>query len=105
MEDYGLKTLRLQFKKKGVFYTPKEQAELVKSFIDVENYSEVYDPTCGRGNLLSVYGDDIVKYGQDIDEGLFEVKEFVSNVSSATGLQTLITPKVWKPLDCYTKKN
>jgi len=68
LEDYSLKALRQQFKAKGVFYTPKEQAELIKSFIDIEGYTEVYDPTCGRGNLLSVYGDDIAKYGQDIDE-------------------------------------
>lgn len=65
--DYSIKKIRQEFKEKGVFYTPPELAEYMKSLIDIK-YDNVYDPTCGRGNLLSSFDDDIKKYGQDIEE-------------------------------------
>ncbi len=43
--SYNLKTIRQEFKEKGIFYTPPELAEFVKNLVDVE-YTEVYDPTC-----------------------------------------------------------
>lgn len=61
----NLKNMRKQFKEKGVFYTPKEDTLKFKKLIDIE-YNEVYDPTCGQGNLLSVFEDDIKKYGARI---------------------------------------
>ena len=63
---YDIKTIKRQFKQQGIFYTPPELAELLKSYIDI-NVTEVYDPTCGRGNLLSVFDDNVIKYGQDIN--------------------------------------
>ena len=39
-----------------------ELSEYLKSLVDKE-IKNVYDPTCGRGNLLSVFGDEIKKYG------------------------------------------
>jgi len=66
MSDYSLKTIRDQFRAQGIFYTPPELAHFIMTLIP-ENAKRVYDPTCGRGSLLSVFGDDVSKYGQDID--------------------------------------
>lgn len=66
MNDFNMKSIKEDFKKKGIFYTPKEMGEYFKTFIDVP-YQEVYDPTCGHGNLLSVFGNEIKKYGQEIN--------------------------------------
>ena len=84
MQDYSIKSIRSEFKSKGVFYTPRELGEKLKSLIDVE-YANVYDPTCGRGYLLSVFDDDIEKYGQEIDAAALEdarmgLKNFVGEV-------------------------
>lgn len=75
MEDYSIKSIRKEFKEKGIFYTPKDLAEYMKSFIDIENYKNAYDPTCGRGNLLEVFGDEIEKYGQEINQDEFIIAQ------------------------------
>ena len=62
----SIKNIRQEFKDKGVFYTPLALAERLKSYIDIKPKT-VYDPTCGAGNLLSVFDDDIIKYGQELD--------------------------------------
>lgn len=80
--DYSLKTLRQGFKERGVFYTPPELAEYMKSLVDIEFHS-VYDPTCGRGNLLSSFSDDIAKYGQDIEQEA--IKYCHQNLKNFTG--------------------
>ena len=85
MKDYSIKSIRDEFKSKGVFYTPKELGERLKSLADVD-YKNVYDPTCGRGYLLSVFGDDVVKYGQEIDkEALKEAKTNLKNFIGEVG--------------------
>lgn len=66
MKQKSIKNIRQEFKDKGIFYTPKALAEKLKSYVDIEPQS-VYDPTCGAGNLLSVWGDKIKKYGQELD--------------------------------------
>ena len=63
---HNLKSIKEQFKAKGVFYTPKELAETLRSYLP-KNIEEVYDPTCGCGDLLSIFDDDVRKYGQEID--------------------------------------
>ena len=63
----NLKTTREHCRNQGIFHTPIELAQLMKEFVDVQDYDDVYDPTCGHGNLLSVFPDDINKYGQEID--------------------------------------
>ena len=85
VKDYSIKSIRDEFKSKGVFYTPKELGERLKSLVDVD-YKNVYDPTCGRGYLLSVFGDDVVKYGQEIDkEALKEAKTNLKNFIGEVG--------------------
>lgn len=65
--EYNLKSIKEDFKSKGIFYTTPELAGYMKSLIDID-YNEVYDPTCGDGGLLSVFEDNIKKYGQEINE-------------------------------------
>lgn len=91
MKDYSVKAIRKQFKEKGIFYTQKELAEYIKSLLP-KNVDKVYDPTCGNGGLLSVFGDDVEKYGQDInEEQLEEAKERLTNFHGVSG-DTLKSP-------------
>lgn len=85
MADYNLKSIKKEFKAKGVFYTTNETALLMKSFIDIE-VNEVYDPTCGDGSLLSVFDDDVKKYGQEINNNqLEEAKNRLNNFCGYCG--------------------
>lgn len=67
MKQKSIRNIRQEFKKNGVFYTPPELAEKLKSYVDFK-VRNVYDPTCGAGNLLSVFPEDVEKYGQELDE-------------------------------------
>lgn len=62
----SLKQLRKDYKEHGVFYTDSKLAEIIKQFIPAD-VKEVYDPTCGSGALLSAFGDDVAKYGQELN--------------------------------------
>lgn len=66
MKEKSIKNIRQEFKQHGIFYTPPALAERLKSYIDI-NPKSVYDPTCGAGNLLKVFDDNIKKYGQELD--------------------------------------
>lgn len=66
MKQKSIKNIRKEFKDNGIFYTPPEVAEKLKTYIDIEPKA-VYDPTCGTGNLLRVFPDDVKKYGQELD--------------------------------------
>jgi type I restriction enzyme M protein len=84
-EDYNLKSIKEQFKNAGVFYTPPELAEWLKSLLPL-NPKSVYDPTCGRGALLSVFDDSVEKYGQDIDSRAVEdASKYLVNFHGAAG--------------------
>ena len=84
-EDFNLKSIREKFRANGVFYTPPEQAEMLKQYAP-DNLTDVYDPTCGRGGLLQVYGDDVIKYGQDIDaEAVEDCKKLWPDGNFITG--------------------
>lgn len=67
MKQKSIKNIRQEFKNNGIFYTPLALAERLKSYVDIEPES-VYDPTCGVGNLLSVFPENVKKYGQELDE-------------------------------------
>lgn len=82
MNQYSIKSIRANFKDKGIFYTPPELAELVKSYIDFTP-EMVYDPTCGDGALLSVFPDDTKKYGQEINQEQLDVA--IDRLKSFTG--------------------
>lgn len=66
MKQKSIKNIRQEFKDNGIFYTPLVLAERLKSYVDIEPQS-VYDPTCGAGNLLSVFHENVRKYGQELD--------------------------------------
>lgn len=66
MKQKSIKNIRQEFKNNGIFYTPPAIAERLKSYVDIEPES-VYDPTCGAGNLLSVFPENVKKYGQELD--------------------------------------
>jgi len=48
MRKFNLKSIKEEFKSKGIFYTQPELAEFMKSLVDIE-ITDVYDPTCGDG--------------------------------------------------------
>lgn len=92
MEDYSVKNIRQGFRDKGIFYTTKELSEYLKSLFPVEDVKEIYDPTCGHGNLLAVFADNVIKYGQDInEEGIDYAKENIPNFKGYLG-DTLTDP-------------
>lgn len=100
MSGYNLKSIKEDFKSKGIFYTTNELALLMKSFIDID-INEVYDPTCGDGSLLSVFDDNIKKYGQEINDHQIEVaKNKLMNFTGYCG-DTLTNPAfVGKKFKC-----
>lgn len=85
MSDYSIATIRKEFRKQGLFYTPPALAELLKNLLP-ESPRRVYDPTCGRGNLLSVFDDSVEKYGQDIDaSAVHDAQKTLVNFKGACG--------------------
>lgn len=88
---YDIKSIRRDFKEKGIFYTTPELANYLKSFLPAE-VKEIYDPTCGNGGLLSAFGDDVIKYGQDINgEQVKFAEEHLQNFIGVAG-DTLKNP-------------
>lgn len=89
---YDIKSIREEFKAKGVFYSDTAMAELLKNFMPAD-ITEVYDPTCGDGALLSVFPDDVRKYGQELNPEQAKVAmERLVNAEIAAG-DTLADPK------------
>lgn len=72
--SYDIKSIKQDFKDKGIFYTTPELAIYLKGFLP-EDVHEIYDPTCGDGGLLSVFDDAVEKYGQDINKDQVEVAQ------------------------------
>lgn len=53
---------------------------------------EIYDPTCGNGGLLNAFDDDVIKYGQDINEEQVKfAEEHLKNFIGVVG-DTLKSP-------------
>lgn len=91
--SYSVKSIRKQFAEHGVFYTDQKLAKMLCDIVSAEgNVTEVYDPTCGCGNLLSVFPDNIVKYGQELNpEQAEEARKRLVNSNIVTG-DTLTAP-------------
>ena len=60
------KAFRNSLREAGAFYTPQALAMKMRAQLP-ERVAEVYDPTCGDGGLLRIFGDDVRKYGVEID--------------------------------------
>lgn len=87
---YNIKSIRQDFKSKGVFYTDTKLAERLKMLIG--ECTEVYDPTCGDGALLSVFDNDVKKYGQELNAEQLQVcQERLVNFEGYAG-DTLVSP-------------
>ena len=83
---YNIKTIKKEFKEKGIFYTSDEMAKTIKKYVNNDRPKSVYDPTCGDGALLSVFDDDIPKYGQEINAEQLEVaKQRLKNFTGICG--------------------
>ena len=90
-QSKSLKQLRNDYKEHGVFYTDPKLAEIIKQIIPVD-VEEVYDPTCGNGALLSAFGDDVVKYGQELNpRQAEETQKALKNAHIVAG-DTLLEP-------------
>ena len=63
--EKNMKNIRAEFRANGIYYTPPELAETIKSYVDFIP-KKVYDPTSGQGNLLAVFDDNVEKYGQEL---------------------------------------
>lgn len=87
---YNVKSVREDFKKSGIFYTPRPLAEYMRSFLP-EKITEVYDPTCGHGSLLEIFPDAVKKYGQDINPEAVEAARAIPN-SEIVCDDTLLSP-------------
>lgn len=72
MKQKSLKNIRQEFKDNGIFYTPPELAKKLKSYVNFQP-ENVYDPTCGAGNLLRVFHENVKKYGQELDAEQLEL--------------------------------
>ena len=82
---YNIKSIKEEFKAKGIFYTQPELAKYMMSLVDIE-ISDVYDPTCGDGSLLACFPDDLPKYGQEINDHQLKVaNERLNNFTGYCG--------------------
>lgn len=90
-KDFSAKAYRNGLKEKGVFHTDTKLAEIIKSY-GKKSPKNVYDPTCGVGTLLSVFDDDIPKYGQELTEDYLDVaRKTLKNFTGEVG-DTLKNP-------------
>lgn len=82
---YNIKSIKQEFKSKGIFYTQPELAKYMMSLIDIE-ITDVYDPTCGDGELLACFPDELPKFGQEINDHQLNVaSERLSNFTGYCG--------------------
>lgn len=83
--EHSLKAKRKAFQKTGEFYTPEKMARYMRTFLP-EEVKEVYDPTCGGGNLLKIFPDEVKKYGQELNaEPLEWCRENIPNFEGYIG--------------------
>lgn len=75
----------------GIFYTDPKLAQAIREHLPA-SVKEVYDPTCGIGNLLASFPDDVRKYGQELDaESAEEAAKNLVNAEIVAG-DTLVSP-------------
>lgn len=83
------KAFRNSLREAGAFYTPQALAMKMRAQLP-EHVAEVYDPTCGDGGLLRIFGDDVRKYGIEIDGAEAEKARSIPNSTIFAG-DTLAT--------------
>lgn len=87
MATHSIKGLRAEFREQGKFHTPPALAQFLHDLIpDADGVRDVYDPTCGAGNLLAVFPDSTPKFGQDIDAvAVADAQERLENFAGVVG--------------------
>lgn len=98
MKQKSIKNIRQEFKDNGIFYTPPELAKRLFEYVDIKPQS-VYDPTCGAGNLLKVFPDDVEKFGQELDKEQLELVD-IPNFTGYAGDTLLDDGFKGKKFDC-----
>lgn len=83
------KAFRDNLRASGAFYTPEALAKKMRVQLP-EHVAEVYDPTCGDGGLLRIFGDEVRKYGVEIDGAEAEKARSIPNSTIFAG-DTLAT--------------
>ena len=78
------KSFRKSLSDQGAFYTPEALATKMRAQLP-EHVAEVYDPTCGDGGLLRIFGDDVRKYGVEIDGAEAEKARSIPNSTIFAG--------------------
>lgn len=78
------KAFRKTLRNQGAFYTPEAIAMKMRAQLP-ESVAEVYDPTCGDGCLLRIFGDDVRKYGVEIDGAEAEKARSIPNSTIFAG--------------------
>lgn len=78
------KAFRKGLQETGAFYTPEALAMKMRAQLP-ESVAEVYDPTCGDGGLLRIFGDDVRKYGVEIDGAEAEKARSIPNSTIFAG--------------------
>ena len=78
------KAFRKTLSDQGAFYTPEALATKMRAQLP-EHVAEVYDPTCGDGGLLRIFGDDVRKYGIEIDGAEAEKARSIPNSTIFAG--------------------
>lgn len=103
MSAHSIKKLRAQFKSTGKFHTPPALVELIASIARTDlgdEPVEVYDPTCGAGDLLSAFP-GAHKYGQDIDEeAVLDARVNLTNFNYAVGDVLKEPAWQWQKFQC-----
>lgn len=83
------KAFRDNLRASGAFYTPEALAQMMRAQLPA-NVAQVYDPTCGDGGLLRIFGDEVRKYGVEIDGAEAEKARSIPNSTIFAG-DTLAT--------------
>lgn len=88
--DFSAKAYKSKLKEHGVFHTDSSLAMRIREEVGVVR--EVYDPTCGVGSLLSVFPDEVLKYGQELEPDYLDyAKSTLKNFVGYSG-DTLSNP-------------
>lgn len=75
MTHFSIKKKRDQYRKKGIFHTNKDLAQKIKERLEAytdQPITEIVDLCVGGGDLLKPFGDNIAKFGCDIESEFVE---------------------------------
>lgn len=95
MSTHSIKGLRAEFREQGKFHTPPALAQFLHDLIPgADEARDVYDPTCGAGNLLAVFPKEMPKFGQDIDAAaVADAADRLESFTDAVG--DVLTDPAW----------